>query len=464
MYRSATPVGLAPVDLISVLGVLRRRWVPILVCIVAALAGSFFLTSSAPKTYQATARLFVNIPAARGVQEALQGVQLSSQLIESYAEIATSRSAAQRISDRLEGQFSPGEVRSKIDASPDQDTLLLDVTATDTDPISAKDLANATANVLTELVAELESGNEGTVTARVIDPALTPSSPISPRPRNDLTIGLLLGVFAGIAVALLLEAADRSVTAPAQASEATGRPVLGNVPRHRHLSSEPLVALEGAGSPGAESYRSLRTAIRFLDAGSPVRTLLVTSATAGEGKTTTAANLAVAFAQSGERVVFVDADLRRPRGAALFGLENERGLTEVLGGSLRLDDALVNVRERLFVLPPGTLPANPSELLGSQSMADVLDALSRDADIVIIDSAPSLAVTDAVVLSALVDGTLLVVQWGKTSVDAVSDARAAHTNVNAEIVGVVLNGLRTGRRSYGTPYTTPNRRELRKTA
>ena len=433
-------------DLAAAIAVARRRWLPLALCLVAGLVGSGVLSATSPKTYQASARLFVNIPAARDVQQALQGVQLSSQLIESYAKIATSRTVAGRVSEALEGQFSAGEVRSKVSATSQADTLLLDVTATDGDPQSARDLANATAEVLAAFVSELEAGKDGSVEARVIDTAVTPTSPVSPRPKVDLTIGLLLGLAAGALLVVVLEATDDSVASVGDTTTALGAPVLSTVPRHRHLTDEPLVALEGAHSPGAEAYRALRTAVRFVDAGRVVRTLLVTSPTAGEGKTTTAANLAVAFAQSGEHVLVVDADLRRSRIAQLFVQASEPGLTEVIATKVDLDDALRPWRDHLRVLPPGALPSNPSELLGSQAMADLLERLAGLADVVILDAPPLLPVTDAVLLGALVDAVIVVAQWSKTSATSLEDARLALDNVGATVLGAVLNGVR-GRRA-----------------
>ena len=446
-------------DLPALLAVLRRRWLPLALCFVAAVLGSGVLSATSPKTYEATSRLFVNIPAAREVQQALQGVQLSSQLIESYAKIATSRAVAQRVSDALEGQFTPGEVRSRLRATPQTDTLLLDVTASDVDPQSARDLANAAATVLTQVVSELEQGKEGSVEARVIDPAVTPTRPVSPRPRVDLAIGAILGLAAGAVVVVILEATDDSLVSPTAAAKALGKPILASVPRHKHLADEPLVALEGAGSPGAEAYRSLRTAVRFIDVDRTARTLLVTSPSAGEGKTTTAANLAVAFAQSGERVLVVDADLRRGRLAPLFGVLPEPGLTDVIARRVELPTASSEWRDELSVLGPGALPANPSELLGSQAMADLLADLGSAYDIVILDAPPILPVTDAVVLAALVDAVVVVAQWAKTSATAVEDAALVLQSVSAPVLGVVLNGVRgTRSRRYYKAYQTAGAR------
>ena len=425
-------------------------------CLLVGTLGALSVTRSTPKTYEATARLFVNLPTAGGVQEALQGVQLSSQLIASYAEIATSRSTASVVSEALDGRFSPEEVRGRISASAEPETLLIDVTAVDVDPASARDLANAAAEALTDVIGELETNRAGGVRARVIDAAVVPTTPIRPRPAREVTLGGLLGLGVGLGLALVLESLDRSITTPEQAAEAFGAPTLAMLPRQRRLASEPLIALEGVTSPAGEAYRSLRTAVRFLGSQQPLSTLLVSSAGAGEGKTTVAANFAIAVAQAGERVIVVDADLRRSRLAGLFDVDPDApGLTDVVFGRVSLEAALQPWRGGLLVLPPGPLPPNPSEVLGSEAMAAALEEASRLADVVVIDAPPVLPVTDATVLSALVDGTLLVARWGETETSAAEETRLTLDGVDAVVVGVALNGVR-GRRtsSYYRDYTT----------
>ena len=433
-------------DLTSALRLVRRRWLPLLLCVVAGIAGAGVLTVNATNKYEAEARLFVNIPAARGVQEALQGVQLSSQLIQSYSKVATSRSAAERVSKELKGQFTAKQVQDQVTAGPEAGTLLLDVTATDHNPQAARDLANATAKIVTQIVGELEAGRQDSVEARVIDPAITPTTRVSPRHVIDLIIGLLIGLAVGALVVVVLEALDRSIRTGRQAAEVFGVPLLASVPRHRKLDTEPLPAKEGMGSHAGEAYRSLRTALRFTDRDRPLRTILVTSPSEGEGKTTTAANLAVAFAQSGERVVVVDGDLRLPRLATLFKLspKSDGGLTSVLSHSLDLEAVLLPALDRLEVLPPGPLPSNPSELLGSEAMVALLEALVSHADIVILDAPALLPVTDALVLAALVDAVVLVAKWSDTQLTAAEEARGMLEAVNANLVGVVLNGVRGG--------------------
>ena len=196
-------------------------------------------------------------------------------------------------------------------------------------------------------------------------------------------------------------------------------------------------------SIAAEAYRTLRTNIQFYDVGEPVKRLMVTSAGPGEGKSTTLANLAISFTQNGSKVILVDADLRRPTAHKRFEVSNLRGVTDVLTGKSNLEQALQNTHiEGLRILTCGSIPPNPSEMLGSKKMRELIDSLAGMADIVLIDAPPVLAVTDAAVLATAVDGVLLVAWSGQVSREMAQKAKAQLEAVRARILGVVLNGIK----------------------
>ena len=433
----------------TALSMLRRRWVVLVVCVLAGVGGALAHTKTTHKLYRSTARLFVNIPAAQSTQEALQGVQLSSQLIQSYADIVTSRTTAEEIRQRLDLNESPGQIASKLSAAPTPNTLIISISATDRDPALARSLAQAAAVVLNDSVRALEHDRTPTsaVEASIIDNATLPSAPVTPRPTRDLILGLLLGLVAGLALALVVDALDRSVKSPAELERLAGAPSLVVVPRIR--SKVRLVGSEKTPPAAAEAYRALRTSLRFIDPDDPLRALVVTSPQADDGKSTTAANLALALAQAGERVILVDADLRQAGLSELLGIEGAVGLTTVLTGTVTVDAALQDYRDSLRVLPAGTLPPNPSELLGSQRMAALIDDLVAACDIVIFDAPPVLPVTDAVVLSTQVDGTALVVRYGHTTRGHVSETVRRLGAVDADLIGCILNGRpRPGNDAY----------------
>jgi capsular exopolysaccharide synthesis family protein len=425
-------------DVRTALALLRRRWLALAVCVLAGLAGAAVLTARQQPQYESSARLFVNIPRAGSVAEQVQGVQLTVQLLQSYAQIATSRSAAERMAARLGNEYDAGTIQSKVRATPRAETLLIDVSAVDGDPRRAARIANVAAQVLIDTVGELERGKAAPVTAQVIDEATPAASAFSPRRKLNLAVGGLLGVVVGTLLALALDALDRSVTTPAQAAEAFGTPVLGVTPRSRALHDSPVPG-DPLG-PEAEAFRTLRTAVRFIEPDRPLRTILVTSAAAGEGKTTTAVNLAVALARSGERVVLVDADLRRARLAGALGLDAGVGLTGVLTRRVPLDEALQDWQE-ISVLTSGVLPPNPSEMLGSEAMAGVVESLAATYDAVVFDAPPVLPVTDSVVLATQVDGVLLVARHGGTQKAQAAEAHRRLHAVGANVAGCVLNAV-----------------------
>ncbi len=205
-----------------------------------------------------------------------------------------------------------------------------------------------------------------------------------------------------------------------------------------------LITITNPRSPISEAYRTLRTNLEFTSLDKPIRSMVVTSAAPEEGKSTTLANLAVAVAQSGRKVILVDCDLRRPALHQIFDVRNAPGFTDMMR-----DDALMSqpplqetVVPNLYLLPSGTLPPNPAELLGSRRMSEVIAALQQHAEMVLFDAPPVIAVTDAAVLASKVDAVLLVVSAGKTKREHAKKAKALLEKVNAHLIGTVLNNVK----------------------
>ena len=250
--------------------------------------------------------------------------------------------------------------------------------------------------------------------------AVPPDAPTAPRPFLNALLGALIGFFIASLIAFVSTSLDDSIKDPDQAADAVGVPTLGTIPRIKAgkdaRAAYKLATLRYPRSPAAEAYRAIRTNIDFASIDAPIKTLLVTSAAPAEGKTVTAANLGVVFAQGGRRVLLVDADLRKPGAHEIFGLPNVHGLTTLLGTDAIRAEAIVQptAQVNLDVLSPGTLPPNPADLLGSQRMKAVLKSLASSYDLLVFDS-PSLEVlSDSAVLSSFVDGTILVVDAGRS--------------------------------------------------
>ena len=315
------------------------------------------------------------------------------------------------------------------------------------------------------LLSQYQAAQISTATIRpyieIMD-AATPARRIGIGTRQKLVIGLLVGLFLGIVAAFFLEYLDQTIKDTTDVERALEVPVLGLIPldaslaeghrrNGRRRGTIPLVTQASPDDPTAEAYRALRTNVTFVNAEErALRLIGVTSPGPGEGKSTTACNLAVTLAQLGTRTLLVDADLRRPLVHRAFNLVQEPGLTDILVGTAVLREAVrPNVIPNLDVLPAGALPPNPSELLGSGAMSRLLEELRGTYETVIFDSPPTLAVTDAAVLSTSTDATIMVVRSGETEEGAAQRALEQLRRVQARIAGVVLNGVsRNGDRYY----------------
>ena len=294
---------------------------------------------------------------------------------------------------------------------------------------------------------------------RIVDSAHPPTGPIEPNVPRNLMFAVVLGLASGIGLAFLLEGLDNTVRTTEQAQVISGLPSLGMIPLGSKSAREganpkrlviatskeavELVTQVRPQSQMAESYRALRTSLLLSNLGAPPKVIMVTSALPQEGKTTTSINTAVVLAQKGVRVLLIDADLRRPSIHKTLGMGPHSGLSNVLTGSIKLENAISNtaVLPNLFVLPAGTPPPNPAELLASANMRDVLAQLSEQYDHIVIDTPPCLSVTDAVVLSPRADAAVLVIRSGQTTKQALRRSRDILTQVNAKVVGVLLNAV-----------------------
>ena len=328
--------------------------------------------------------------------------------------------------------------------------------AVDPSPERAAEIANGVVSSLILSVADLErptNGQPSPVRLSSVDTAQVPDSPSSPKTSLNLLLGLLYGLAAGLVVAILRSVLDRYVRTEADLRRSTSLALLGGItesvaPRY---SSAPFVL----GGSGTDAFRQLRTNLEFAAVGHEMKSLVVTSSQAGEGKSTVALNLALSIAHSGRRVLLVDADLRLPTVADATGLEPKVGLTTVLIGRTNLTGATQHWGNAgLSVLTSGPLPPNPTELLGSSTMQKLIREMEEAYDVVILDAPPVLPVADATILTRYTDSLLLVVGATKVSQHNLSKAVEQLNLVKAQVIGVVLNRIPRSGPDANSAYRT----------
>jgi capsular exopolysaccharide synthesis family protein len=477
----------------------RRKWIIVISVLVGVLLALFLSYLQTP-IYQASARLLVQPDTGNDPFNPTSAQAINPNQVQTEVQVVESRPVEDEVRRQLGAV--PG-----VAVSPIGQTNVISVRARSTSPAHAAAVANAYANAYigfktsqavktlldaaaqiqlqindlqqqiakappdqvaalqTTLEAFKQRQSETTVDARLVSggaqlvsPAVVPSTPVVPRTRRNVVIGVVVGALFGIGLAFLFEYLDDSIKSKDDLERAShgSLPTLGLIPAvsgWKNRAEARVASLADPNSPAAESYRALRTSVQFLGLDHPVQVLQMTSPSADEGKTTTLANLGVALARAGQKVVISCADLRRPRIHDFFGLDNSVGLTSVILGDAVLSAAVQSVPdvENLYVLASGPLPPNPSELLNSDHAAQVLTELRAEFDMVLLDSPPVLPVTDAAILSTRVDATLLVATAGKTTRRAVSRAVELLRQVEAPLVGSVLNRVKD-QPGYGYGY------------
>ncbi len=292
-----------------------------------------------------------------------------------------------------------------------------------------------------------------TVNVWVVEKAETPGAPAKPDKARNLLIGLLIGLFGGIGIAFLVDHLDNTVKSVEEMEAKFGVPVLGVVT----LLKSPGTGIEEISmkeprSAFAESYKILRTAVLLSSGGAPPKNVLITSVMPGEGKTATSVNLAMTIAQAEHSVLLIDGDLRKPRIHRIFGLNNEKGLSTYLAGASDIDIVVNEIAPHLSVIPSGPIPPNPSELLGSATMRTLIETLKGRFDFIIWDTTPLMTVTDSLILSTNLDGTILVTKAGYTTYEGVGRALKSLQGTDSRVLGIVINGLDVKKNDYYSRY------------
>jgi capsular exopolysaccharide synthesis family protein len=473
----------------------RRKWIVILPMVLTTLVAVALSAAQTPM-YRASAQVLVKTPAT-AYSLGSTGDVLSPRLVENELQAAK----GSELIGELRGVIG-GEPSLSVSVSEGSDVFTF--TATSSDPELAAAAANTYATsyierqrtilldeyaarvaVLTEQLAAIERGEVDstrqadyefeledlavsielakTSGSTLIDEATPPSTPYEPNTMRTATLALVVGLLIGLGAAFLLDYLDTSVRDEDDLVRATGLPNLATIP---HLPTKKtsggevpyLVTREHPHSPAAEAFRHLQTAIKFLSLERSLHTVLVTSPRPGEGKTTTATNLAITAARSGQRVMLIDCDLRKPQAHLFFELPNELGFTSVLLGEATMRDAaqLVSDAEKLAVITSGPIPPNASELLAGDRTKASFEVLRASVDLIIVDSPPVLPVSDPVILASLVDGVIVVASAGSTDRRQLARAIDRLQQIDAPLLGTVLNRFDPVEQAdYTYGYTAP---------
>jgi capsular exopolysaccharide synthesis family protein len=498
-----------PLQLRSVLRALARRRAIVLACIIVAPAIAITLTLVKDDVYRASSSLLFRDPGfdqkVLGTQSLATGDDPTRQA-RTNLQLVSLAAVSTRAARALRGNVTAGEIKSSVKIGSDTGSNLVNITASRPDPVSAARFANAIATQYIafrrdadrdkilqarhlidgelaaldrshspadrsrvkelrtraerlDILASLQTGN-----AEVVQFASVPSSPVPHGLARKIILAILAGGLFGIALALLVDRLDRRLHSADDAAEAFNRPILGTVALHRGTRARQALQSSSLHTPEAESFRLLRANLLYFNVNRPIRSVLVTSSMAGEGKSTVSWNLALAAAGSGTRVMLIEADLRHPSLAARLDLPRGPGLSAYLAGNVELSDVTTAVRadasgsdaRSVDLVVAGNVPPNPSDLVGSEAMLDLVRYAEQEYDLVVIDTPPATIVSDAISLMRQVSGVLLVGRIGLTTRDAAKKITTQLENVGASVFGVVVNGVpKTDEEYYGYGYRTP---------
>ncbi|HET6876266.1 MAG TPA: polysaccharide biosynthesis tyrosine autokinase, partial [Jatrophihabitans sp.] len=452
-------------DLLDYVRILRRGWPVVLAFVIAGLAAGIGIALATTKIYQANDQIFVATSGGSDLSQLAQGATFAQQRVQTYVNFvgedpitkAVARDPAVLSYEKANGLplLTYNDVASRITADAPLNEVLINLHATDHDPRLAALLANKAADRFSKYIEGMEQKDARGRSVVMLHPqgAKVPTAPIKPNKVLDIGLGFVVGLLLGVGVVILRDVLDNTVKGPADFEE-IGVPVLGMVPLDKRTQRTPIAFRGDPHSARSEAYRQLRTNFQFINVDQAPRVIAVTSAIPGEGKTTTAMNLAAALADAGHRVVLVEADLRRPTIAKTLGLVPDVGFTTVLIGQAPLEAALQNAGRNLAVLTSGPVPPNPSELLISEQARSLIRSVAEQADYTIIDTAPLLPVADGSEVAALADATLVVHRASKTTREQAARSAEALAKVGERAVGVVLNMITrsTGRYEYEYSY------------
>jgi capsular exopolysaccharide synthesis family protein len=441
--------------------VLRHRLWMIVACPILAAVAAGVVSFALPPVYEAKVDLAVRPAQLLPSTDPNAAAVSSATILATYALFMTEPPLLNKVIADLGLKTTSDDLVKEVKVTPDTLALVLHVTVQDTNPALARDVANTlVAEFISEVkqIQQVETQSPNPRTGDnfvVLSPAVLPNKPVSPNKTLNVSIAFIAGLLLALGVAFLIDYLDQSIKSEEELTERLGLISLGHiafVPAGKGKRGE-LVALD-AQSQASEAYKALRTSILFSGIEHPIKEIVVTSAESGEGKSRTAANLAVVLAQAGHRTLLIDADFRRPSQHRIFARVRNLGLSNLILGDATEDEVIsvVDSLPNLWLLTSGPTPPNPSELLGSGRMRELMSRLSGAFVYVVVDTPPVNAVTDSSILAAYANGTILVVEQGRTTFPAVGRAKQMLDRVGAHTLGAVMNKVRASAGSYAYDY------------
>ncbi|MFS2242878.1 polysaccharide biosynthesis tyrosine autokinase [Microbacterium sp. OR16] len=432
---------------------LRRYWLVILAFAVVGGGVAYGYARTLPAEYSSTAAVMVVPQRGENTNELVQGSSYVQNLVQTYAVLAESPLVLSPVIDDLELDETPTRLADRVSVVNTLNTVIIEISVTDGDAPQARRIAAGITSSLIEAVNRVspkDADNAPAVKLTTIAPARMPQAPIGPNVRLISLIGVGTGIALGIAYALVRRLLRTRVAERDDIAAVTDAPVIGEIVAWRSAKTVVSTLLDNRDSRTAESFRALAANLKYVAVDRDLRVVMVTSSASGEGKSSTSIGLAASLAESGNRVLLIDADLRRSSIATRLQLEGSVGLTSILVGDVSFEDA-VQRSEPLDIdlIASGAAAPNPGQLITSQRLAGVVEKARESYEYVIIDSAPALAVSDALRLADLTDGVLLVARAGRTRRKQVTAVLQSLKSTRKDVIGVVLNAIKRGERS---PY------------